>query len=131
MLLWGLREQSLCVSKFFDTHHENLRIFMEGEGDCGNLKICGFFGRFPDQRNCFFSACAPEKPSATYTPLRSICVGAGWRFFDRLWDCASSPHFLAEREVKINILRETFLGKNGMIIGKRGVIQDAINPRNL
>ncbi|HIU34733.1 MAG TPA: hypothetical protein IAB02_09235 [Candidatus Pullichristensenella excrementigallinarum] len=56
-----------CVSKKdFDTHHENLRIFMEEEEACGNLKISGFSGRFPDGQNCFSCAYAPKKPSATY-----------------------------------------------------------------
>ncbi len=46
---------------------------MEGEEASGNLKICGFSGRFPDGRNCFSYAYASEKPSATYTPPRP-CV---------------------------------------------------------
>ena len=72
---------NLRVKKDFDTHHENLRIFMEGEEASGNLKICGFSGRFPDGRNCFSCACAPEKPSATYTPPRSIWKGFTYRVF--------------------------------------------------
>ena len=70
---------AFCVSKFFDTLHENLPIFMEEEA-CGNLKISRFSGRFPDRRYCFSYAFAPEKPSATYTPPRP-CVS---KFFDTL-----------------------------------------------
>ena len=73
------------VKKDFDTHQENLRIFLEGEGDCGNLKISRFSGRFPDRRNCFSSACAPEKLNARYTPPRSIYGRASHQgFFDSL-----------------------------------------------
>ena len=81
----------LRVKRDFDTLHENLRIFMEGEEDCGNLKICGFSGRFPDRRNCFSCACAPEKTErdvhAAALDWKGICPQA----FSTVWEEGPLP----------------------------------------
>ena len=50
-----------CQKRLFDTFDENLRIFIEEEEDCGNLKISRFSERFPDRRYYFPAACALRK----------------------------------------------------------------------
>ena len=75
-----------CVSKKdFVTLHENLWIFMEGEKDCGNLKISRFSGRFPDGRNCFSCACAPEKTERDVHAAALDWEGACPHAFSTVW----------------------------------------------
>lgn len=33
--------------------HDKPWISVKEKGSCGDLKICGLSGRFPDRRNCF------------------------------------------------------------------------------